>query len=79
MPLYEFECAKCKKIFELLIRSPADEKNLACPHCKNHKVTKQLSSFRMGGSGDSSAVPSSGGHGKSSCGSCGSGSCSSCG
>jgi len=61
MPIYEFRCKKCKKIFESLIFSPAEEKGLSCPKCGAKKPQKVMSVFAGG---------------KSNCSSCSSTSCS---
>jgi putative FmdB family regulatory protein len=71
MPIYEFKCNKCEKIFEQLIFSSDEEENLACPSCGQRGVASRLmSSFSSGspssGKGlssglSSSCAPSSGG------------------
>jgi len=43
MPIYEFKCKKCKNIFESIIFSPADEKDLSCPKCGTKKAEKIMS------------------------------------
>ncbi|MBI4712040.1 MAG: zinc ribbon domain-containing protein [Planctomycetes bacterium] len=79
MPLYEFWCSKCEKVFELLIRSAADEKDIFCPHCDNNKVAKKFSTFRSMGKGNGNlALHSPAGNGGG-CHSCGGGACSTCG
>ena len=52
MPIYEYECAKCDKIFEEL-QSFSDPDIKKCPHCKGGKVKKliSLSSFQLKGDG----------------------------
>jgi putative FmdB family regulatory protein len=45
MPLYEFNCSKCDKDFELLVHSSNWEGAVACPHCGSKKLTKKLSVF----------------------------------
>ena len=44
MPLFEYRCAGCGSVFELLARS-AGEKPAACPQCGTKKVEKQFSTF----------------------------------
>jgi putative FmdB family regulatory protein len=61
MPIYEFKCKKCKKIFESLIFSSMEEKNISCPKCGAKKPQKMMSVFAGG---------------KSNCSSCSSTSCS---
>lgn len=52
MPIYEYECSKCNKIFEEL-QSFSDKDITKCPHCKGGKVKKliSLSSFQLKGDG----------------------------
>jgi putative FmdB family regulatory protein len=40
MPLYEFDCAKCRHGFEALVRR---DETPACPQCSSHEVAKRLS------------------------------------
>ncbi len=72
MPLFEYQCKKCKKEFEELVRN-SDEK-VCCPKCSSGKVHKKMSVFahKSGEKFRSSSVSSS-------CSSCSSSSCSSCG
>ncbi|MEW6026609.1 MAG: zinc ribbon domain-containing protein [Planctomycetota bacterium] len=85
MPIYEYQCRKCEKVFEALIRSDKDVTALCCPHCQGKKVNKLFSTFatnsdRFAGlttsqrSSFSMPVSSS----KSGCSSCSSGSCTTC-
>ena len=66
MPIYEFECSKCKNIFEILFRSSDEETGVSCPACKSKKTKKLLSIF-----GGKVGNTSAGG----SCGSCAATSC----
>jgi putative FmdB family regulatory protein len=70
MPIYEFKCNKCEKIFEQLIFSSDEEEKLACPSCGQSDTSRLMSSFSSGspssGKGlssgfSSSCAPSSGG------------------
>ena len=81
MPIYEYECGKCKKQFEVITLSLSEKPNTVCPKCKS-KITRKLVSkvgkgkygaMRSGGSASTSAPASSG------CSSCSSSNCSSCG
>jgi len=45
MPIYEFICKKCQKIFEKFVFSSTDSKKVDCPHCGAKDVEKQMSSF----------------------------------
>ncbi len=51
MPLYEYECAKCKKVIEM-IQKFSDPALTACPTCGD-PVTKLISrsSFELKGTG----------------------------
>ncbi len=67
MPIYEFKCSGCGKVFEGLFKSSSDIGAAACPACKSKDVKKLMSTFApsMGGSKDfacntPSACPSSG-------------------
>jgi putative FmdB family regulatory protein len=47
MPIYEFACPKCRKIFNFLSKKPRGGNPPACPKCGHRKMTKQVSSFAM--------------------------------
>ena len=66
MPIYEYECKKCGKIFEVYQRLSDKAEDIKCPICGAEKPAKRVSSISSCGSGYSS------GYGSSS-GSCGSG------
>ncbi len=68
MPIYEFQCNRCKKDFELLVYG--NKKN-TCPKCGIDDIRKKLSLFGM--SGVDNHVQSG-----SSCGGCSKSSCSTC-
>lgn len=59
MPLYEYECERCGKVFETLC-SIKERDNVECPEC--HKPARRLlSGFAVGGGGGGSlgaGVPS---------------------
>ncbi len=66
MPIYGYECNKCGKEFEKLVR--ASDEASACPSCESGDLTRQLSLIAAparGGS-DGPACESGG-----DCGSCG--------
>ena len=44
MPLYEYKCEECGKMFEQLMRSSSDQPDV-CPKCGGKKLAKQFSSF----------------------------------
>ncbi|NLG42651.1 MAG: zinc ribbon domain-containing protein, partial [Phycisphaerae bacterium] len=33
MPIYEYTCSGCGRLFEQLVQSREQEAELACPHC----------------------------------------------
>ena len=45
MPIYEFACPKCRKIFNFLSKKVAPDHVPACPKCGHRKLTKQVSAF----------------------------------
>src|SRR6185503_5973288 len=47
MPIYEFACSKCRKIFSFLSKRINPDRLPVCPKCGNKKMTKQLSRFAM--------------------------------
>ncbi len=44
MPIYEYECRRCGKIFELLVYGP-DRKTVSCPGCSGGSVARVMSPF----------------------------------
>jgi putative FmdB family regulatory protein len=67
MPIYEYQCSECSRIFEKIVWNSNDEK-VFCPFCKGDKVIRQLSAFSLsggqlgkGGALSSSCGPSSSG------------------
>jgi len=73
MPLFEFECLKCKQKFETLCRHNDLEKGISCPYCQNQEVKRLFSTFGLkSGSTFRSSSPSSG------CTGCAATSCSTC-
>jgi len=47
MPIYEFACPDCRKIFSFLSKRLQPAGPPACPKCGRRKMIKQLSSFAM--------------------------------
>jgi putative FmdB family regulatory protein len=68
MPIYEYECGGCGRVFEEIVRS--SDETICCPDCQSEDVNKLMSApsaFSSTRSGeDLGLLPSSGG-------SCGSG------
>ncbi len=44
MPIYEYQCKTCHRVFEKLVRR-ATEALPACPTCGGRRVAKQFSTF----------------------------------
>jgi putative FmdB family regulatory protein len=47
MPIYEFACPDCRKIFNFLSKKFSPERPPACPKCGGRKMVKQVSAFAM--------------------------------
>jgi putative FmdB family regulatory protein len=43
MPIYEYECRKCGKTSEFLLRSTEAENQLHCPSCGSEELIKLMS------------------------------------
>ncbi|HKW99572.1 MAG TPA: zinc ribbon domain-containing protein [Bryobacteraceae bacterium] len=57
MPLYEYRCRKCGKIFEKLRRMQDADRELECPDCRSEEIERLLSKFATGGCGTSGSGP----------------------
>jgi len=48
MPVYEFECKACKKIFSLVMPViEAGKRKISCPHCDHTKTRQIISVFSV--------------------------------
>lgn len=47
MPIYEFACPKCRRIYSFLSKRVKPDHLPACPKCGNKKLSKQISRFAM--------------------------------
>lgn len=47
MPIYEFSCPKCRRIYSFLSKRVNPDHLPVCPKCGNRKLSKQLSRFAM--------------------------------
>lgn len=57
MPMYEYECNKCKETFEKLVSArERDAGTVACPACGSNDVKRLLSTFAVGRGGGSTAA-----------------------
>ena len=45
MPIYEFACPKCRKIYSFLSKRLNPDRDPVCPRCGNKKLEKQMSQF----------------------------------
>lgn len=52
MPIYEYECKKCGKIFEVYQRITEKGEDIKCPVCGAEKPIKRVSSFSSCGGGN---------------------------
>jgi putative FmdB family regulatory protein len=58
MPIFEYNCRRCKHRFETIVLSPREK--IACPKCQSSAVEKQLSVFSSPASGQETSVASGG-------------------
>jgi len=62
MPIYEYQCKSCGRIFEKIQKISETGDSLQCPYCGGKKAEKVLSGFSsLKGSESASACGSSGG------------------
>jgi putative FmdB family regulatory protein len=47
MPIYEFVCPRCRKIFNFLSKTVNSQRVPVCPKCGSPKMVKQPSAFSM--------------------------------
>ncbi len=66
MPIYEYACKSCQGRFEQFVRSPAEEKDVACPTCESRKIERLPSVFATHARSAPAMLPRAGG-----CGRCG--------
>ena len=66
MPLYEYRCAGCGRLFERLVRSWNEA--VDCPSCASREVEKQVSTFAFAGTDGGASGGASMGGGGSCCG-----------
>ncbi|HNR67445.1 MAG TPA: zinc ribbon domain-containing protein [bacterium] len=59
MPIYEYRCQVCGKLFEALQRIGADGTDLTCPACGSPNPQKMISAFSAAGAGASGNSSSS--------------------
>ena len=47
MPIYEFACPRCRRIFNFLAKRVNPDRTPVCPRCGNKKMSKQVSQFAL--------------------------------
>ena len=47
MPIYEFACPKCRRIYSFLSKRVNPDRLPVCPRCGNKKLKKEISRFAM--------------------------------
>ena len=47
MPIYEFACPKCRRIFSFLSKRLNPDRQPVCPKCGSKNLVKQISGFAM--------------------------------
>lgn len=58
MPIYEFACPKCRRIYSFLSKRVNPDRTPVCPKCGNKKLKKEVSRFAMTrGLKDAAPVP----------------------
>jgi putative FmdB family regulatory protein len=58
MPIYEFACPKCRRIFSFLARRVNPGRQPVCPMCGHKKMSKQISQFALTRNRAEPAAPS---------------------
>jgi putative FmdB family regulatory protein len=43
MPIYEFHCSGCGRVFEMIFKTPGDQVELVCPDCSSTSVERVVS------------------------------------
>lgn len=78
MPIYEYSCTDCGKVFEEIVFGERD--SIPCPYCKGTHTRKLISRCRTRMGGEIPTAKSEAGLGDAGgCSSCGGGSCGTCG
>lgn len=53
MPIYEYACDRCRKIYSFLVRNVSSHKRPKCPKCGASGMHRAISPFRVGKSDES--------------------------
>lgn len=56
MPLFEYQCNSCGKVFTVLILMHQEDIEIKCPHCESEDVKKKVSAFSSFGFGGCSTT-----------------------
>jgi putative FmdB family regulatory protein len=75
MPLYEYHCASCDGVFEVLVRTAGRDDRPNCPDCGSAEVRKLLSLVAARGRSADQSLPATATARPSYGGGCGCGSC----
>jgi putative FmdB family regulatory protein len=76
MPVYDYKCQKCGKVFEKFLRSLSAAASVTCERCGSPKVQKLITCCAISSGGKAESGGSS--NSSHSCGTCSSHSCSTC-
>ncbi len=49
MPIYEYYCRDCHRIFNFFSKTVSRQREAACPRCKRQPLERQISAFAMTG------------------------------
>ena len=60
MPIYEFQCRSCGYVFELLLMSKDEMKDVRCAKCASPDVGKLMSAANISTGSSASSAPSAG-------------------
>lgn len=63
MPIYEYQCEKCRRVLNFLVRNIAQHKPPACPKCGHAKMSRRMSLFSSASARKGSASASDAGGG----------------
>ncbi|NWF85156.1 MAG: zinc ribbon domain-containing protein [Bryobacteraceae bacterium] len=55
MPMYEYRCEECGRLYEQLRRMSDADADLTCPHCGSTQVKRQWSSCAISGGSSAQA------------------------
>ena len=59
MPIYEYLCPECNRIFSFMVSTMSDERTPKCPRCGADDMAKRISLFAFvrGGTNPLAAIP----------------------